>query len=44
MHNLKIITSTTRPGRKGLAIANWITGLAELKRWSETLKLMRQSK
>jgi NAD(P)H-dependent FMN reductase len=29
MDNLKIITSTTRPGRKGISIANWITGLAQ---------------
>lgn len=28
MANLKIITSTTRPGRKGPAVANWITALA----------------
>ncbi|TZF85833.1 NAD(P)H-dependent oxidoreductase (plasmid) [Pedobacter sp. BS3] len=28
MINLKIITSTTRPGRKGIAIAKWITDLA----------------
>jgi NAD(P)H-dependent FMN reductase len=25
MHNLKIITSTTRQGRKGIIVANWIT-------------------
>lgn len=29
MDNLKIITSTTRPGRKGIAVANWITELAK---------------
>jgi NAD(P)H-dependent FMN reductase len=29
MNNLKIITSTTRPGRKGILVANWITGLAQ---------------
>ena len=28
MNNLKIITSTTRPGRKGISVANWIIGLA----------------
>jgi NAD(P)H-dependent FMN reductase len=28
MNKLKIITSTTRPGRKGIAVANWITELA----------------
>lgn len=28
MNNIKIITSTTREGRKGIAVANWITGLA----------------
>lgn len=28
MNNLKIITSTTRPGRKGVLVANWITALA----------------
>ena len=28
MNNLKIITSTTRPGRKGISVANWITALA----------------
>jgi NAD(P)H-dependent FMN reductase len=27
--NLKVITSTTRPERKGLAIAEWILSLAE---------------
>jgi NAD(P)H-dependent FMN reductase len=31
MNNLKIITSTTRPGRKGILIANWITALARQK-------------
>ena len=31
MNNLKIITSTTRPGRKGISIANWITALATQK-------------
>ena len=30
MLQLKIITSTTRPGRKGIYIANWITELAKL--------------
>lgn len=29
MHNLKIITSTTRPGSKGILIANWITEIAK---------------
>jgi NAD(P)H-dependent FMN reductase len=29
MNNIKIITSTTREGRKGIAVANWITGLAK---------------
>ena len=29
MNNLKIITSTTRPGRKGIAVAEWITLLAK---------------
>lgn len=28
MHNIKVITSTTREGRKGIFIANWITELA----------------
>lgn len=28
MNNLKIITSTTRPGSKGIAIADWISKLA----------------
>jgi NAD(P)H-dependent FMN reductase len=28
MINLKIITSTTRPGRKGIAVANWIKDFA----------------
>lgn len=28
MNTLKIITSTTRPGRKGVIVANWITELA----------------
>lgn len=28
MHTIKIITSTTREGRKGIAVANWITALA----------------
>lgn len=27
--NLKIITSTTRPDRKGISVANWITEFAE---------------
>lgn len=30
MYNLKIISSTVRPGRKGPIIANWITELAKL--------------
>lgn len=29
MNNLKIITSTTREGRKGIAVANWITAVAK---------------
>lgn len=29
MENLKIITSTTRNGRKGIAVASWITDLAQ---------------
>jgi NAD(P)H-dependent FMN reductase len=29
MNTIKIITSTTREGRKGTAVANWITGLAK---------------
>jgi NAD(P)H-dependent FMN reductase len=29
MINLKIISSTTRPGRKGSIIANWITAVAQ---------------
>lgn len=29
MNNIKIITSTTREGRKGIAVANWITDLAK---------------
>lgn len=29
MNNLKIITSTTRPGRKGIFVAEWITQLAK---------------
>ncbi|OQP41096.1 NADPH-dependent FMN reductase [Niastella yeongjuensis] len=29
MNTIKIITSTTREGRKGIAIANWITDLAK---------------
>lgn len=29
MHKLKIITSTTRQGRKGIHVANWVTKLAE---------------
>ena len=29
MYNLKIITASTRPGRKGLALANWIFDLAK---------------
>jgi NAD(P)H-dependent FMN reductase len=28
MNNIKIITSTTREGRKGIAVANWITDVA----------------
>jgi len=38
MYNLKIITSTTREGRKGIAIANWITAFAkEDNRFNVTL-------
>ena len=29
MNNIKIITSTTREGGKGIAVANWITELAK---------------
>lgn len=29
MNNIKIITSTTREGRKGIAVANWITELTK---------------
>jgi NAD(P)H-dependent FMN reductase len=29
MNNIKIITSTTREGRKGIAVANWITELVK---------------
>jgi len=29
MNNLKIITSTTRPERKGIIVADWITGVAK---------------
>ena len=29
MNNIKILTSTTREGRKGIAVANWITELAK---------------
>jgi NAD(P)H-dependent FMN reductase len=29
MNNIKIITSTTREGRKGIAVENWITELAK---------------
>jgi NAD(P)H-dependent FMN reductase len=29
MENVKIITSTTRQGRKGITVANWITALAK---------------
>lgn len=29
MYALKIITSTTRPGRKGIAVAHWLTTLAQ---------------
>lgn len=29
MYNLKIITSTVRPGRKGPLVANWVTELAK---------------
>ena len=29
MHKIKVITSTTREGRKGIIIANWITKLAQ---------------
>lgn len=33
---LKIITSTTRPGRKGIAVANWIYALAKQDNKFET--------
>lgn len=29
MYNLKVITSTVRPGRKGIIIAKWITAVAQ---------------
>jgi NAD(P)H-dependent FMN reductase len=29
MNKLNIITSTTRPGRKGITVANWITSVAK---------------
>jgi len=29
MYNLKIITASTRPGRKGPALANWIFDMAK---------------
>jgi|SRR5690606_34742172 len=29
MYNLKILTSTIRPGRKGITVASWITKIAE---------------
>ena len=29
MYNLKVITSTTRPARKGILVADWITALAQ---------------
>jgi NAD(P)H-dependent FMN reductase len=29
MYNIKIITSTTREGRKGIAIANWVAGVVK---------------
>jgi NAD(P)H-dependent FMN reductase len=29
MYNLKIISSTTRPGRKGPIVARWITEVAK---------------
>lgn len=31
MYNLKVITSTVRPGRKGIILAKWITELAKQK-------------
>lgn len=30
--NLKIITSTTRPERKGIAVANWVYSIAKLEK------------
>ncbi|HEY0579427.1 MAG TPA: NAD(P)H-dependent oxidoreductase [Candidatus Nitrosocosmicus sp.] len=36
MDQLKIITSTTRPGRKGVSIANWIAKLAKQEKHFET--------
>jgi NAD(P)H-dependent FMN reductase len=33
MNKLKIITSTTRPGRKGIVIADWITEIATARGW-----------
>jgi NAD(P)H-dependent FMN reductase len=29
MYNLKIITSTVRPGRKGILVANWVNDIAK---------------
>src|SRR5690606_28647055 len=31
MYKIKIITSTTRPGRKGIAVARWIEAMAALE-------------
>lgn len=31
MYKIKIITSTTRPGRKGIAVARWIESMATLE-------------
>src|SRR5689334_16729752 len=39
MNNIKIITSTTREGRKGIAVANWITELAK-KNNANTVELL----
>lgn len=36
MNKLKIITSTTRPGRKGIIIAKWMTALAKSDSQFET--------
>ena len=29
MHKLKVIATTTRPGRKGISVANWIMELVQ---------------